>query len=162
MAIKKRGVSEVVTTVIMIGLVLVAASIIWGVASSMIQRNVQQSENCAGIYDKVVIYKRATCYNEASDEFFFFVETKDINVTKLIVSISGDTYSQSIEIPSGGYSFIKEVEESYGDALRQIGSNDGQRYVFDVSTIPKMITVAPVVKGTQCPISDTVKNIGNC
>ena len=163
MAIKKRGISEVVTTVIMIGLVLAAASIVWGVASSMINRNVEQSENCMNIFEKATIYKKATCYNVSSNEFYFFVETKDINVTKLIVSISGDSYSKSIEIPKkGGYTNIKEFKNRYNSDLRAIGSNDGQRYVFNISSIPKIITVAPVVGGSQCGISDTVKNIGNC
>jgi flagellin-like protein len=99
MAIKKRGISEVVTTVIMIGLVLAAASIVWGVASSMINRNVEQSENCMNIFEKATIYKRPRVTMILQRILFFFVETKDINVTKLIVSISGDSYSKSIEIP---------------------------------------------------------------
>ena len=61
---KKRGLSAVVTTVIMIVLVLIAVMIIWGVVNNMIHGQLQGADVCTNIMGKVEFNPGYVCYNE--------------------------------------------------------------------------------------------------
>lgn len=160
---KKKGMSEIVATVIMVGLVMAAAAIIWGVVKGMLDENIGSTQNCMGSYDKVKFYSGATCYNSNSGEFYFYVETTDVNLSKIIVSIYTLQGSKTIQIPkSGGYSDVKEFGGSYLSDLVALDENSGKRYVYNVSQVPESISVVPVIGKTQCSVSDTITDIQNC
>ncbi len=160
---KRKGMSEVVATVIMIGLVMAAAAIIWAVVKGMLDENMGNTQNCMGSYDKVKLYSGATCYNSSSDEFYFYVETKDVELTKAVVNIYTREGSKTIEIPKkGGYTDVKEFGKGYSLNLTALDENSGRRYAYNTTQIPESISVVPVIGGTQCDISDTIMDIRNC
>ena len=163
---KRKGISEVVATVIMIGLVMAAAAIIWGVVKGMLDRQMVDTENCMGSHGKAKLYSGATCYNGAatSGEFYFYVETSDANLSKIIVSVYTSGGSKTIEIPSSsGYSDVREYDsKNYNTPLNHLGPNSGKRYVLNISSRPESISVVPVVGKTQCSVSDTITSIRNC
>ena len=49
----KRGLSTVVTTLIIVLLVLVAIGIIWGVVNNLVQENLEGAGSCYDMFDKV-------------------------------------------------------------------------------------------------------------
>ena len=160
---KRRGMSEVVATVIMIGLVMAAAAIIWAVVKGMLDENMGNTQNCMGSYDKVKFYSGATCYNSTSKEFYFYVETSDVNLTKIIVSVYTSSGSRTIEIPkNNGYPDVREFSGNYNSRLESISENSGRRYAYNTTQKPESISVVPVIGGTQCDISDTIMDIRNC
>ena len=160
---KRKGMSEVVATVIMIGLVMAAAAIIWAVVKGMLDENMGNTQNCMGSYDKVKFYSGATCYNSSSGEFYFYVETKDVELTKAVVNIYTQEGSKTIEIPKkDGYSDVREYNETYRNSLDSLLENSGRRYAYNTTQKPESISVVPVIGGTQCDISDTIMDIRNC
>ena len=58
-----KGLSGVITAVIMIALVLAAAGIVWGVVNNMLKGQMEGAEACFGNYDKVTINSIYTCYD---------------------------------------------------------------------------------------------------
>jgi flagellin-like protein len=95
----KRGMSEVVSTVIMIALVMVAAGIIWGVISSMIGDTTEKSQACFGNYEKVTLYGEGTCYDDLEDRLSVYIDVKDIEVSKIIISVHTESETKTFEIP---------------------------------------------------------------
>ena len=86
----RKGISGVITAVIMIALVLVAAVIVWVVVRNIVQGQLTGVESCFGVYGKVTINNRYTCYNSSSNKFQFSVNIGDIDVSAVLVSISGE------------------------------------------------------------------------
>lgn len=160
--INKRGLSEVVTTVIMIALVMAAAAIIWGVVSSLIQEQTGNAEACFGNYDKVTLYGEGTCYID-SQNVTVYVMNKDVTPDKIIVSISTASESKSFEIPGTDPNVKVYTDTVYGKKLDNLSANSGRRYqITNLKSIPTLITVSPVIGGSQCGISDTIKTVGVC
>lgn len=161
----KKGMSEVITTVIMIALVLAAAGIVWGVVSSMIQKNTSQSENCFGLYEKVNLYGSGVCYDNTNKRLSVYVEVKDVNVDKIIVSIYTESGTKSFEIPGTNpdVALYTTSTPTYGVALSSLSQNTGKRFwVRNVDSKPTSIAISPIIGGSQCEISDTIKTIEYC
>lgn len=161
---RKKGVSEIVTTVIMVGLVIAAAAIIWGVVNGMINEKMKDSKNCMDVFEKVTIYPRATCYDASGGgKFYFYIQTTDINATKIIVSIGSKDGSKIVEIPNEkGYEDVWESGEVKNTKISALGSNSGKKYVYKTTYKPDFISVAPKVGNTQCSISDQLDWIDDC
>ena len=95
----RRGLSGIVTVVSMIALVLGAAAIVWVMVSNMVSDRLESSSSCSGIFDKVTLNSRYTCYDDSTEELFFSLTQEDIDVDKIIVSVLGDGTTKSFEFP---------------------------------------------------------------
>jgi len=159
----KKGLSEIVTTVIMIALVMAAAAIIWGVVNSMLTDTTQDTQACFGNYDKVTLYGEGTCYDPINKRASVYIDIRDINVTKVIVSIHTESETKSFEIPGTNADVsIYSSTPSFGSALSSIFPNSGKRYLINLESKPTSIDISPVISGSQCGISDTIKTIDIC
>lgn len=160
----KKGMSEVVSTVIMIALVMVAAGIIWGVISSIIGDTTEKSQACFGNYDKVTLYGEGTCYDDSNQRLSVYIDVKDIEVSKIILSIHTESETKTFEIP-GNSSYVAPYSSSPNYALSEdaIASNSGKRFwIKEIKSKPTSIEIAPVIGGSQCEISSRIKAINKC
>ena len=108
----KRGLSTIVSTMIMIVLVIVAVGIIWTVVKNLIEGKIKETESCFGIFEKVTLNNKYTCYNSSSDEVQFSISIGEMDVDKILVLISSVQDSNSIEMYNGAtYNNVK----NYGD-----------------------------------------------
>ena len=161
---EKRGISGVISAVIMVALVMVAVIIVWGVVVPLIKNQLSETESCFGVSGKVTINNMYTCYNSTSENFQFSITVKDIDVEKVLVSVSAKGETKSYEIsnnestvnglgpyPSGSGN-VKLPEKNAG--LTYIASNFSEK--------PDLIQISPVVKGKQCEPSDSLSEIDNC
>lgn len=158
----KKGVSEVIVTVIMIALVLAAGVIVWGVVNNLVRNQLGGAESCFGIFEKITLDNLYTCYDGDSDEIHFSINIGDIEVEKVIVGISGEGVKKSYTIP-GNYSDVKEYGGTYGEDLELPGQNGGLTYIASgFTSAPDRIQIAPVIDGKQCEISDSLSEIDDC
>lgn len=163
---RKKGLSTVVVSVIMIALVITAIVIVWGVVNNLIKGKMTSSEACFGNFGKVNINSQYTCYDTSGDPdvFQFSIEIGDIDVEKVIVSISGAAAVKSYTIP-GTYSDVKNYGTggTYGEGLTLPEKNGGLTYItnFFIEQ-PDSIKIAPVINGQQCEVSDTLSEIESC
>ena len=83
----KRGISGVVTVVIMIALVMVATSIVWAVISKLMTSQIETTQSCFGNFGKVSINSRYTCYDDTQKKFRFSVNVGDVDLDGVVVII---------------------------------------------------------------------------
>ena len=160
-----KAMSGVVTAVIMIGLVMVAAVIVWVVVRNIIQGRLEGVESCFGIYEKVTINSRYTCHENPN--FQFSISIGDIDVNSVIVSISGAGATNSYTITNGNQTIANLA--NYGstgfgtDQIKLPGENSGLTYVASGFTEkPDLIQIAPVIDSKQCEVSDSLSEIDDC
>jgi hypothetical protein len=166
---KRKGVSVVVATVIMIVLVIAAIAIVWVVVTNIVEEGIEGSEACFGIFDKVTIENGYTCYNSSSEEFQFSINLGDIQVDEILVAVSSAGSTKSFNLGSNTQeSYLKNyLDESYGGTLQFPGKNAGRTYVLDMSSAglsgsPDSLEIAPIINDEQCGVSDSVSEFDDC
>ena len=164
----RKGLSAVITTLILIALVIAAIAIIWVTVTNLLTNKMEAAESCINIFDKVEINERYTCYDKSditNNKTHFSISIKDIDVGAVIVSIEEGTTktSKTYKIP-GTYSDVKNYASGgYGEELILPDKNAGLTYVSKGwPSKPDSIKIAPVINGNQCEVSDLVTEIYSC
>lgn len=159
--LRSKGLSAVISTVILVLLVVVISSIVWIVVDNMIKEKTESASSCFGIMDKVYIEDRGTCYNSSSGELKVYVSVRNIEVEKVLLSVSGKEGAESFEIPSDD-----ERIRAYGDELVVPGKNSGKVYNLNLSGLNLgslySVKLVPVINGEPCEASDELREIVNC
>ena len=183
-----KGLSGVITAVIMIALVMAAAGIVWGVVNNVLKGQMESSEACFGNYNKVTINSIYTCYNSELDTFQFSLNIGDIEVDEVLVSVSSEGATNSYTLTNDaqtitglfpyvtqGFDCDEEILFCEGEEVCINGNcvlpgevmlpakNAGLTYIASgFSVKPDLIRIAPIISGQQCEVSDTVSNIEAC
>ena len=157
-----KGISGVVAAVLMIALVMVVAVIVWVVVRNIVQGQIGSVESCFEVYDKVTLNNRYTCYNFTTNEFQFSISITDIDVDKIIISISSEGSTNSYTLTNEDQPDIGLTRYPSGGEVTLPGKNAGLTYVANISTKPDLIQIAPVVNGQQCEVSDSLSEIDDC
>ncbi|MBU2104533.1 MAG: hypothetical protein KKF67_02035 [Nanoarchaeota archaeon] len=164
----KAGISTIIATVILIGLVIVAIGIIWVSIRGVIIKQIESTELCFGNYDKVNLNSLYTCYDVSSDSMRISLSIGDIEVNKVLISISGTGTTKNFGISNNASLIGGVTNYPSGTASIQLpGKNSGLTYVYDLSTggfigKPDKIEITPVIEDQQCEISDSLLAIENC
>jgi hypothetical protein len=166
----KRGLSGIITAVIMVTLVMAAAVIVWGVVNRMIQEQMESAEACFGNYDKVTINSMYTCYEFVGENDYhvhFSLSIGSIDVDSIIISVSseGSTNSYTITNNEETINGLANYDSTgFGtDLIILPNKNAGKTYIANGFTEkPDLIQILPVINKQQCEISDTLSNIEIC
>lgn len=166
-----KGLSGVITVVIMIALVMAAAVIVWGVVNTLIRGQMESAEACFGNYNKITLNGIYTCYEYISaDNYYvhFSLNIGDIEVDSVLVSVSAEGATNSYTLTNEDEVTIPGLA-NYGstgfgtDLIILPSKNAGKTYIANGFTEkPDLIKIAPVINGQQCEISDTLSNIEIC
>jgi len=161
----KSGMSGMVVAIIMIAMVLLAGAIVWGVVNKLITGEIDKSSSCFGIFDKVSIGKRYTCFDSVNNVMRVQLSIGDIDVDGVLVSISGNTKQKSFTITND----LKEIDTdlqyySGGTNIKLPSKNGGitYNYTWGEDDAPNLIRIAPIINNKQCEISDTLSGIDDC
>jgi len=148
----KKGISGVITTIILIAIVLVLVGIIYSVIIPMVRKNIEHATACSpDIIGKISLNKLNTCYEEVVENgvvtrriMKVSVEIEDIDYDKILVYIS-----------KGGDSITKEIKDQ--------AQNSGKTYLYSYTNAkPDTIKLVPVIKGEQCQVVDSINEVATC
>ena len=159
----KKGLSGIITAVIMIALVMAAAGIVWGIVSGTINKQVKSAQSCFGNFDKVTLNKIYTCV-QGDKDVQVSINIGDIDVEKVVVSISAEENVKGYEITNTATAVpgLYPYPSTSGD-IELPGKNEGKTYIATgFSDTPDLIQIAPVINGQQCDASDYVSEVGSC
>ena len=163
----KKGLSEVVSVVLILALVVALVGIVWSVVNGLVEDNLSKS-GCFETFGKVTINNDYTCYNSTSNELQFSISVGDINLDELLIGVSAAGTSASFKLNSG----ITQVANlvTYPDRSTNVklpGKNSGLTYIFNMGAAglsgpAESIRIAPVIGNDQCEVSDAIEEIDNC
>jgi len=153
MMMKKKGVSEVIATVLVILIAVVAVVLISSILIPMIKNQLQSSQQCFGTVGQLSILKDVTCWEDNGDRLYVGVQLNKqgdypvANITITYGSKSGSSASSMTEAPVvGGFT------------------------VFNLSatTKPDVIQISPTIYVPTdkiyrtCDVADTYNTIPIC
>ncbi len=164
----KKGISAIVGTVILIALVLVAGTIVWTVVRGMVEGKLEGADSCVDVFEKVTLNGQYTCFNGVDDvdDVTFSITRSNINVSSIVVVISGKGQSKSFTFDKDGADPDTDLD-GYSDVddLTMPEMNEGKTYIYtgDIFTeTPDRIAIAPVVGDKQCDGVDEIVDIPDC
>ena len=166
----KRGLSGIITAVILIALVMTVAVIVWVVVTNMVQGELGGTESCFGTYGKVTLNNRYTCYNFTSNSFQFSIDLGDVDVDSVIALVSGGGTTKSYTITNEEQIITNVANYPFDplngfaiDSIKLPGKNGGLTYLENASkTKPDLIKLIPVINNKQCEAFDSLSSIDDC
>ena len=161
---KKKGLSQVISTVVIIALTISLMASAWMIIDSFVKEKLSSAGACYDILEKVTLNEAYTCYNATSNKMMLSISRKDFDLDSLLVSVTGETSSKTFFLSEKNTS-ISDV--SYYDAAPSEvtipGKGSGKTYCVDnINLRPIKIEIAPKREGTQCNIVDTIGTILTC
>jgi len=163
--LNKKGISSIVATVMLIALTVVLVGVVWTIINNLIEKETESSV-CFAIFEKVSLNSEYTCYID--NGFRFSINIGDIDVDEVLVGISAEGDSSTFKISKIPSKIDNLVMYPSGSSSISLPSkNAGLTYVFDMagagfSEDPDSISIAPIINGMQCSVSDSMNEIGRC
>ena len=165
----KKGVSDVIATVLLIAIVMVVGAMVWIMVNNFVKEKTGDTKSCLGLFEKVNIDSRSTCYYSDSKELQFSLSIGDIDVDEMLIGVSGGGTGVSFKIKKEVSAVDNVVMYPSRNALtvKLPGKNAGLTYLLNTTKAgltesPDLIEVSPVIEGSQCEISDSLDQIDDC
>jgi hypothetical protein len=162
---KKRGLSVVVASVLMIVLVMSAVIIVWGVVKNMIEGRTEEAQDCFNVEfgDKVMINEDYTCYNSTNESVHVSIGLSEEEIDGLLISIESAGASKTVILTHESQNLpdVKNYPQ-FSSGVKLPSSNAGLTYYFTGFTSVDAIKIAPQVGEYQCKVSDSVVQIEDC
>lgn len=168
MKANKKGLSGVVTVVILIALAIALVAIVWAVVNNLVTKQLGEAGSCFGTFDKITINQRFTCYNSSSGELQFSINIGDIEVDDVLVAVASQGTSSSFTISKNPGTVDNIVSYPSRNAIVNLpGKNGGLTYILNMSAAgftgkPASLQIAPIIGGNQCETSDSLNEFDDC
>ncbi len=170
---KKKGVSGIIVTMILIMITMAAVIIVWMVVNNLIKKETEKAESCFGIFEKVTIDNKYTCYNYSSHEIQFSINIADVEVNQILVSLSAISGAKNLIIKSDAeiINNLRYYSGSYNSPVKLPDKDGGTTYVFNWTNAiypgsernsVHRIKIAPMINQRQCEPSYSITEIVNC
>jgi flagellin-like protein len=158
----KKAQGDVVSTVLLILITVVAAGLIMAFVVPFIRDKLpEENQNCLDVISKVTISSGYTCYNSTNKN-----QSVQIHIDNIRNSIKGFT----IELGGPSSKAVRVLEDDnsgvrmYGGGSFELPNNTEERtYDIPSNVRPAYISVYPVLKNNKvCEASDTVRDVEDC
>jgi len=167
---KKKGLSPIVSVVLIIGLVIASVTIVFNVVKNMSEEKLNEAQSCFEIRDTFEINGDYTCYNKSGPEDSFnsnvrvSISRNVASLDYLLVAISSVNDSKTFKL----YDVNMEIEgiSNYPDGSLEInlpGNESGKTYIinWDIAK-PEKIQIAPSVNEKMCGTLDEMPQVPIC
>ena len=159
---KKRGQSQIISTVLLILISIIAASLIIAAVIPFVKDKLSEGD-CLDVLGKITISNKYTCYNESALENITLVQIHIDDIRDLINGFAielGGSSSKSVKIVEGNPENIK----MYGEGDFEIPNSTEERtYNISVISKPDRIAVYPILTNNKlCSESDSITEVDYC
>lgn len=171
MKTNKKGLSTIITTLILIALVLGVTGVAYGISTGFVQEQLTKAGKCFGVFNKMTINLEDTCYDTLNEELQLSISIKELELKDIYIVLEDESSSTSFKLKDPSTpAFVKEYGiAEYGlFALTIPDKNSGITYVTKLNIAgltgekPKLIQISPIIDGEQCNKADSLNEIPYC
>ena len=149
----KKGVSEVIATVLIILLTVTAIGILGVVIIPFVQKNLEEGSLCSDTLNKIEIIHDDSCYNSNPLNQRTDVKVKvgnvDIDGIYLVFENPDISESKSFDITSG-----KTIPEINNNIILTLPQKGGGEKIYTVNKGYKNVRAGAIIKSKRCPNPD--------
>jgi hypothetical protein len=165
---KKRGLSTVVATLLLILLALALVGIVWAVVTNLIEEEVEKT-SCLDTIGEVGFTHQYVCYNASNgSELRFAISIGEVNIDAAVISVSagGTTKGFKILAENSTVNHVTPYNRAYSEVALP-GQNGGLSYLYNMSSAgftgrPDSIQISPQIADNVCDAVDMITEIVNC
>lgn len=159
----KRGLSQIISTVILIVLTLAIVAGVWTAVSNYVHSSLNHASSCNNIAGKVSLDPDYTCYDSISNVTLVSISRGLFSLDSLQVVVSNATSSKSFSL----YNSTKQISyvTNYPDNTSGVtmpANESGQTFCIYGFKNSTEVDVAPKVNGNQCDATDSISDIPIC
>ncbi|MFH1585367.1 MAG: hypothetical protein ABIB79_01200 [archaeon] len=160
----KKAVSGVIVTILLVLISLILVSVVWGVINNLVNKGLDESESCFGMFGKVTINPRYTCWNSTEGYLQLSLNIGNVNVDGVVIGVSSESGSRGYTLTNTDQVIPGLFNYTWGNTTKLPGKNGGLTYYINESSMakPDSIVVVPVIGGNQCDDTDSLQDIGEC
>lgn len=169
----KKGLSGIIVTMILIAITMAVVVIVWTIVNNLVEEQTEKAASCFGIFEKVTIDDKYTCYNYNTNEIQFSINIVDVEVDEILISISASSGSKNFRIKSDEeiINNLRYYSGSYNSPVKLPDKDGGTTYIFNWTNAlypgseknsVNQIKIAPMINQKQCEPSDSATDIVNC
>lgn len=166
---KNKGVSNVLSAVIMVSLVIILMVFLWGFVTTFVIDKTEESGDCYEAFDKINLIDQFTCYNESSNELYFAIGLEDVEIEKVSVNVFSGYIAKNFDL---SYSpkkeiFLREYDSEYNNDFTLPDKESAKTYVLNLieagfpKGFPESIEVVPEYE-EKCQAADSIYDIDKC
>lgn len=162
---EKKGLSQVVGTVVLILVTLALIGSLWAVINSFINNRMDSAKACQKI-NTIYLDSEYTCYNQ-SGYTVFSLGVNNGGADGILISADYGGTSKTFTLTNKLKSIanLSYYDPAKGVQLGNVSMPDPESavtYAINIPSKPDSIEVAAKVNGKLCGVSDSVNNIGIC
>jgi flagellin-like protein len=140
----KRGISELISTVLIILITISAASLIYSFVSPLIRDAMAESKLCSNAGLEIVL--EDSCYDAISKEAIIGISAgSNSDISGISVVLAG-VGTVSVRLLNGTVSGVRESGEIAGTLIDLPLPDEGRTYIIKTENIPSSVTIYPIVK----------------
>lgn len=159
----KKGLSQVIGTLLMVLLTIAAIATVWGVINSFVSTELEGTGACYDVYDKVSLNSLYTCYNITANQTYVSIEIKDIEVDSILVAVEYGGEASPFELTNKNVNIPNVFNYPLlTPSVKMPGRESGKTYIVNITGVPLGVTIAPKINGKQCDASSTISNVPTC
>lgn len=148
--LKKRGVSELLSTVLLLLLTITAGSVVYAFVSPMIRNSIAESQLCSAV-EISVLSEGSTCYNSSSKEVLAEIGIGEKAVISgIVIQIFGENTGSATVRNATPALLVREPKINYNSNLITLpGQNEARTYILNSSAMnisyPASVKATPIV-----------------
>lgn len=160
--VNKKGLSQVVSSVVMILITIALIAGIWGFINEFVSDKLESASACKDVFDKVSFNDIYTCYNVTSNSTLVSIKVGELDIDGILLSIGFGTDNRVF--------FLENETKIFNDFTMYDGNvnvymprkESTRTYLLNIAIKPERIEVAPKVGKKQCDVVDLVENVPTC
>jgi len=165
--IKKKGLSQVVSTVILIALTIALVAGVLTMVRNYVTGSLDSASSCKDILEKITINPDYTCFDPITNSTLISISRSDFDLDSLSVSVLYEDSSTQFKLTEGsqnipGVKYYVQGGSPEGNVALP-SKESGRTYCYNATlTAPSSIEIAPKRGTHQCQVVDSFKEIPVC
>lgn len=160
--IGKKGLSQVIGTLLMVLITLGLIAALWGPLESFITDKTEKTEACFGIFEDLTMENDYTCFNSTSNETYISISRKNIEIDSILVAISYGDDSFLFRLENKSTTIDGVMNSARGANVQMPKINSGKKYIIPGNIRPVSINIAPMINEEQCESTSTLDSVFIC
>lgn len=158
----KKGLSQVVGTVVMVLITIGLIAGIWGFINTFVEDKLESAAACKDVFDKVSFNDIYTCYNVTSNSTLVSIKVGELEIDGLLLAVSFGTDNKIFFLENKTKTFDNFTMYDGNASVYMPRQESTRTYLLNIATKPEKVEVAPKMGDKQCGIVDIIENIPTC
>jgi FlaG/FlaF family flagellin (archaellin) len=161
----RKGLSQIVSTVLLILLTVGAAAGIGAVVVTFVRTNLNNAGACNGVQGKLSLNPDYTCYYQPSGKVLISISRNDLAMQSILVAVSSDNSSRTFYLTDEPQNItgLNYYNSATSSNVTWPINESGKTYCLSgFQGTPTEIQISPRISNVQCGVVDSITSIPAC